>query len=660
MYSEFLKTYLDKLNNQINNALQASTDEELKSFYNSTTGRFFLNIIGETKAIFKYSAEQLVDQLSISTVTDRKIAINLAKELGYHIQRPVPAYISYNINIKDPQDPIWENINSIILDQDFELNNTDVPLKQGKPYEFFLNSANIDNNNVLYQVSKYETEFEIKKKQNFIKISLPNSKAISNNFNTDIFAPSLYSFNLDENINIIKSTVSEENINNKIIFAETNENDNLDLLFGSDTFGHIGFGKYKFTAYQSLGALANLKIQSGKIINIISPIGISLVTNSGEIIKNPDFIINKINITTSSDLTFGENADNIDDIKSKAIKSFQIRNTLVRDKDYLFILADNFNINNVNVWGDNKENIIRNMNFKNTTNTVFISSPSLKYDFKQLNTNIKFNFANNKSMIEDNFNYDNNKTTFDVVPICKQYSDNRINNCISFKTLYMLGYIHPIILYYNKAISNNHNSKILSILNTINNMSDLKNIHVYIEPEIINIDIKVSFSGNTNKTDLELKYEIIDNFNKSKSINNSVISTLNNYNLNLINIDIINNTNNSFFNNSLQQFLKSKNIDPNTIQFLNNIIEFKNIHNNQFINPINNYNLSALLQDTRTAFDIINPILGNKIIKEMLQLLYQKINYLKIYNTNNNNFNNLNSPIFFQQLNNIYFNEIKD
>ena len=124
--------------------------------------------------------------------------------------------------------------------------------------------------------------------------------------------------------------------------------------------------------------------------------------------------------------------------------------------------------------------------------------------------------------------------------------------------------------------------------------------------------------------------------------------------------NIINNTNNSFFNNSLQQFLKSKNIDPNTIQFLNNIIEFKNIHNNQFINPINNYNLSALLQDTRTAFDIINPILGNKIIKEMLQLLYQKINYLKIYNTNNNNFNNLNSPIFFQQLNNIYFNEIKD
>ncbi len=639
------------LKDAINEIILNSSDAQLKSFYNSTIGRFIFDALEISHSSFNYTAYELVDELNLSTAKSEENVIRLANEHSYHLKHKIPASVKCRVNILDVNDERWNAISNIELvggtftsligNYQF-MQLTNVPFNKSNRTDF-----------EMVQCYKKELNFTIYNKMDWTTIKLDNTENITNYFNTGLnLDAKLYLIESNGNeieYTVLRTVPTESDLETRnFVLTKVNEDKTISLIFGNGSFGNRGYGNYRFEFFETFGATANFSTPM-KTKLAFQKTGINIYDINGKIIENAPYINDLVEIYTVSDIDGGEDIDNIEDIRNKAMYSSALNNTLLNSDDYNYYIKNYYSINDVYFWGDNEENKIRQMARKENFNLTFFSSPTLKYDF-DLSKNIRYNLMTDKIGVTNNLK--NNVAFFDIIPDCDRYAHRRIDDCLSFKTLYILGRIKPIAYYYSMLYD--ENSLICNMMDNLKSKS-VETSMVYVESDKLNVNIMVNVSGNLSLSDNEMKSLIIEQYNSSSdktdfdgAVRNGLAG--NNININSINITPI-------FN--LTRF----NTDLNAIMVINEVNEFERYVVMDLVSKFGialgtYYKMSSCLNAISIFVDELLPHLVTAekvVIKSILSYCLNKYNETKYNVIQEGKFNAFDIPLIQFIISNITF-----
>ncbi len=644
---------LINLKDAINEMIYNSSDDKLKSFYNSSTGRMIFDVLELSHSSFNYSASMLADELMLTTAKTEENVIKLANELSYHIKHRVPAKVSCRVRINDVNDSRWNNISSVeLVSGEFSTTIGDYNFAQVSNFKFGKNNLSSFQ---MCQAYKKQYLFNIPSMTSWARVAIPDSIKISNYLNTGLQLDAKL-FKLENNgseteYTVIRSVPTEADLaNGNFVLSQVNSDKQLELLFGNGSFGDKGFGTYRLEYYETTGAAANHSspINTKAAYNNI---GINVYDLYGKIIPNAMFITDMFEIYTSSNVENGEDMDTIEDIRYKAMRSAALNNTLLNSNDFTYYVKDRYGIGDAYFWGDNVENNIRKFDNKDVFNTTFFTSKFNKYDF-DLAENIRYDILSNTVEVSKS-SRDYNPNSFDIVPDCDRYAHKKMDDCLSFRTLYILGRIKPIAYYY--SLLKDENSLITNIIESVSSKSVDFNM-AYIEADVININAYVTLKGTDIRTDSEIKELMLNEYNNKNtdkmnidgSFRNALVET--NYTVSKIQL-------NPTF--GLSRF----NTDLNSIMMLNSVSDFDRYTIVKIIDELKlnlgNYSkVSECLRSISRFIDTLYPYIQNaskEAVKSILTLCVNKYNETKSNAINSGNLEGLDIPLIQFNITDITF-----
>lgn len=640
---KILSKNLINLKDSINSMILNSSDKELKSFYNSSIGRSIFDICEISHSTFNYTAVELVDEVNLPTAKEESSVISLANEHSYHLKHKIPATVKCRIKITDPNDTRWDSISKIVLNGgEFVSTIGDFNFAQLVDVEF--NKSSIVEFN-LHQAYKKTFSFNISRKGDWSKVLIEGSKSMTNYINTGLSLDAkLYKIEDDESeteYNVLRSVPTESDLDDgNFVMSGVTEDKELNIMFGNGVFGNRGIGNYRFEFFETKGDQANYGSPLNTTVSF-STSGISAYDINGNEIINSNFAKDVFEIITVGEIIGGEDVDNKEDIRYKAMKSSAINNVLLNSNDFNFTVKENYGIDNVYFWGDNVENRVRKLDQKENFNLTFFTSIGTKYDF-DLPESIRYNLLSNSLEVSESIN-DYNPLSFDIVPDCDRFAHRKLDDCLSFKTLYILGRIKPIHYYY--MLLNDDNSVLCNIMKHVRSKSNDLNF-AFIEADTINVNVNVNVSGSSILSDNEVKTDIINYYNNKNTnrynidsaIRNSLAET--NYSVNSVQVVP------TF---SLTRF----NTDINSIMITNGVGEFDryvvaNIIDTLDISLKTYYKVSDCLQGISNFIDRITPYIktsNKEVIKSLLIYSINKYNETKSNVINSGNLTNLDIPL---------------
>lgn len=676
MSDTILQKNLVNLKDEINKLIQTSPYNEVKTFFNSTTGKFLIDVLEINNGAINYTVDALKDEMFFKTMKEYESVVKKASDLGYHIKRKIPAKLKYKIVINDPNN-ILNGISKIIFKgKSFNLNYNGVNLFQENSYTYNITNNNYEYYNYLVEGELIRDTFTVSQYQSFYTHLMEDqniSNYIDGNNDLDLTLYSKYygeqsnttDLNNGEYLNkpgeawkqikVFRNGITETDLSTTdgyFAFSSTNYNKSLELMFGNDTFGKKCFGDYIIEYFQTSGDLANLKIQSGTEFDIpINGIEVYDINNKK---VNSDIINGLLKLVAISNLDGGKDFESIEEIKINAVKLSSLNNTLITDTDFKFYIKYKYNVN-VNIWGDNKESKNRLGESKDMNNNIFFTSADLNYDFEENKNNIKFDILNNK-VFNDVYNNKNNIGIFDVVKNCLT-NNKKDANCISLSTLYLLGYFKPLMYYYKMGViyGDNNTSVVSKIIEDIDNKGSLNNAsYIYLTGDFLKFNINLFYTGNLIVDNNIIKTEIQNEYSINNNIIQSVNTILTKYDLIYkgVSKEYLSSTlsENISLYDYLHKYTKLRTFEIDMILSITDRIN--STFTDSYTNPIK---MSSFLQiGTNFIHKFMKYCPANKIIIiSMLSYYITKYNSLKSLIINSNNYNLFDIDFIQEDLQNI-------
>lgn len=477
---------------------------------------------------------------------------------------------------------------------------------------FLFLKNNIKINNSSY---KFINKFDNKKLENYI---FQKVNKLFNENDIKIF---------ENIINICNKIIKKNNIF-KLIEKNIVKLDNN--FYANTKLSRFLNSKNIFNYFKFDGVIINNNIEKNRLYSLIAINYYNKIYNLNSKINNSD--LKQINTKCSIIFTEKQNIDTwITLIKSyipeskicKIITKKELKNIYNKD-----ILNIDFLIINVN--------FINNNYFKNYYNKYKIEDNKLFYN---LIINSIYDNLFNKNILNEKFNnlyiFKWNNIIYDDIEKIESVDKNNFINYLSINNIkyYLLNNnINDIILNYivkNSIID--IKNKVDNQLLYINNLNiDYDNFYNFVKTELLIKDNKKSniiynfIKVSLDDIELNLYNNLFDLDNKNKSL---FLMNLNDYNFNINTIDKLNNINESYYNNLI-------NNEYDKIEILNNFFKNKD-EKDTFNNFINGYFNKNILNND----DIDENILITKI-KSIINKYKLKIDYFKniINNLDNNNF----------------------
>ncbi len=647
--------YLVNLREKIQTLIESSNDDKVTKFFNSTIGNHLQSVLEISHSSFNYTADRLADDLFLSSVKTYENAVELAKSLGYHIRRPVPASLKYSVIIDDPNNDL-SNVEKISFEgKDFSINFNGVSLIQENTYTYYLDGVNYEGYNYLVEGSILTKNLALSRYESFNEVIIDDS-TLSNyiGLNTDIDL-SLYSEYYDENFKVIRDVIDEDLINDPYIcFSETNSDKTLTILFGNDKIGAVGYGNFTAEYLSTSGSDANMLITKSDEVTLNSSTGLRAWDKKGNEITNTDFLLPYIRLVASTNLDGGEDYESKEEIRVNATKFYALKGSLNNDSDYEFYVKNKYNLDDINFWSDKKEVDNRVGELKDLNKVVFFADDSLDYDFaEKTNIDVKFDILNNEVSIKKD--YINEDVVFNIVKNCDEIEDE-FNDCLSLKTLYLTGFFKPLVLYYlNKVDYSQSSSSLVSdIIQDIDNRGIMGSMYVFLRPDILDLNLTVNYTGNPSVSFTKLEEEIKNKYDITNDIQTSVSSILDNYDMvnKYINYNFINTSNLNDI--SLIEYLNNRNIrffERKILNLINdkydNIFIYtfdETIKISEFLKLSNKY-LRHVFSITESEF----------LVKNLLRYFVYKYRVLKSLIINNEEFEKLDIEFIDFNISNIRF-----
>lgn len=632
------------LTDKVNELISTSNSEEVKSFFNSSLGTFFIELLVSTYETNNYAIITSINELFFDSVVEYSNAIRLANNLGYHVKRKIPAKIYYSIIFNDST--LFNNVSRIkFKGGEFFINYNGYTLYQRYDYDYFVNTRVGDGDNYLVEGNLSTSNFNITNFSSYNEVLIENeniSNYIGNSSSLDL---SVYSQYYDEDYLVIRDSVNEDDISSSeyICFCETTPNKYIKIIFGNDSIGKIPYGRIAATYFTTSGSDANNGISSGETFESLNNTGIEMYDLDGNMISNIDTYLSSMSLVFDSSLSNGYDFESIKEIGINSRKFFSLNNTLNNKSDFEYYLKNKYNLNDNKVWGSGSE-----INFRDSidySNLVLFTSSLLDYGDVLVDTDssILFNIYSNISWIENTNTYnrlsDRSGSIFEVVTQCDD-SINTVtktgNPCISLGTLYLLGYFKPITLFYNNVMDKNYDTEVSRIINDLNNKSTIGLYGAFLNSFKINLDVTIyyktlgaiktyveenstiDFNKLTDKS-LSALVKIVNEYGKTSVNYNDVYLEINNKRFNITSVEqtLLEYMNNNLSNPSIVNAVNimSKKYAPNVIydNSLETPMKMSNFiyESNMFLNEMfkifgHDYNVTKVLLDYFVKKSIYN------------------------------------------------------
>lgn len=681
MSDTVLNSNLVNLKDKINQLIKTSSSAELKSFFQSTTGKFLIDVLQISHGSFNYTVDALKDEMFFGTMVDYNSVVEKASDLGYHIKRLIPAKMKYNVQINDPNNRLNGISRIVFKGREFKLDYNGVNLIQENSYTYYLNKTNYDYYNYLVEGQLVNDTFTVNSFTNFFKHYLDDtniSNYIDSNNDLDLKLYSKYygeESNLNDiangvalgqgsvpykYINVFRNGITESDINlndGYYAFSSTTSDKELEIMFGNGTFGKVGYGDYIIEYLRTNGNTANQKIKSGDTINIPTS-GIEVYDINGNLLDS-SIVAGLVQIVTTTDLDGGMDYETSEDIKFNAVKLSALNNTLVTDKDFEYLINYKYNVN-MNVWGDNYEAKNRMGEVKDLNNMVFLTSPDLVYDFEENINNIKFNILENRVYMNTGYSSKNKNGVFNVVKNCSAENVKR-GDCISLSSLYLMGFFKPLMYYYKMGVvyGDNTTSAVSKIIDEIDNKGSLNNCsYVFINGDFLDFNANIYYSGNLTVDTSTIKTEIKTDFAVTKNLVQSVNKVLTKYGLNYNGISKDYLTVNTFENKSLYDFLSLTTLRKFEVDMVMSIVDRMNTNFHKALTtPMR---MSQFLRNgTSFIHEFMKHCPPNKtVITSVMSYYINKYNALKSLIINQGNYNLLDIKFISEDLTDVTLTKV--
>lgn len=134
MSDNITESNLVNLKEKIEKLIQTSPYDEVKSFFNSTTGKFLIDVLEISNSSMNYTNDLLKDESFFQTMTEYDSVVKKASSLGYHIKRMIPAKIKYNIEVDDPENRLNGVSKIVFKGREFTIDKDGINLVQENSY----------------------------------------------------------------------------------------------------------------------------------------------------------------------------------------------------------------------------------------------------------------------------------------------------------------------------------------------------------------------------------------------------------------------------------------------------------------------------------------------------------------------------------------------
>jgi len=384
-YEEIIQQVNDKLN----------SDERFANFRESAIAQTLVEIFAGTVDIVNYYLERRAEESFFDTARLRSSVIMLARQLGYVVQRPVPAEASIKLKLKgnfagivNANDQLQIPFQSVFSFGGFKyiLKNTltislspyvDRMNAQGNAFESDFIELDIEGNDIeIVQGEIKEKVFEGSTNpqvgSTFQLYRIDDTEASNRYGSEDYTVPvtkvwvgnvkndnTEYTIDRRSLINweVIDAATGGETVD--VCVLRTSITEGLELLFGDGRFAELGAttsGQGAQTSFENVylqylatkGSLANQTGVKGKKLTFSGKV----FTNTGQDITD------KVEFNFKSNITGGADMEDIDSIRINAPNIYYTLDRLVSKVDYtnyLRSLTSPIDIKNAIAWGEQEE-----------------------------------------------------------------------------------------------------------------------------------------------------------------------------------------------------------------------------------------------------------------------------------------------------------------
>lgn len=387
---------------QINDKL--SNDSRFKNFRESAIAKMLIEIFAGVTDFTNYYIERRAEESYLETAELKSSIIQLAKQLGYVITRPIPSNASISITLKGGS--AFNSISAgdyILFPQysEFEYQGTKFILK--KSYKYVFTVGDVTNlattgyeKTITYALQDTEDIYQLYKDADLVNITDTetidlvqgerktytingeDNEQVGKNFqiykiNDDTFSnyygsedfdvpvtevsisgsgSSARDFSIDRRSLITQSSLLGATGAADVCVIRTALDGAVELLFGDGNYASLG------AETTQDDVIVNYLSTLGANANLIGVIGEKITCNTSLSISNGSPISNSIDFKLTTNITDGANIESNDSIKNSAPSIYYALDRLVTNDDYvayLKSLTSPINTKNALAWGEQEE-----------------------------------------------------------------------------------------------------------------------------------------------------------------------------------------------------------------------------------------------------------------------------------------------------------------
>ena len=384
-FLNYAKISYDEIVSQINDKLKA--DDRFANFRESSIAQMMVEIFSATVELMTHHIERRAEETFFDTAQLRSSVISLSRQLGYSIQRPIPAQASIQITVKgDISSNLGDNGSALQIplqsifsytdlnffnDSTITINITeDLINEMAQQGDSFSHTFTVDYiSNKLNIVEGTITDFTIDGVSNvlvgqkFQQYKIEDT-TFSNIYGADDFNNKVtrvwVGTNKDTEYAIDKRSLINWQLTSNVLtsgaqntcLVRTSNTEGIDILFGDGGFAQIGA---KTQADNITIQYLSTKGSKGNRAGII---GEKLTFNGTVLTPNGTDVTNNLTFNFLSNPVGGADMESINSIRMNAPAIYYTLDRLVTAKDYsnfLKTLSSPITIKNAIAWGEQEE-----------------------------------------------------------------------------------------------------------------------------------------------------------------------------------------------------------------------------------------------------------------------------------------------------------------
>ncbi|MFW6377726.1 MAG: hypothetical protein ACOCZ5_03670, partial [bacterium] len=380
---------------QINNIF--NSDPRFENFRESAIAQTIVEIFAGTVDLLNYNLERRAEECFIDTAKLKSSIILLAKQLGYVVQRPIPAEAKLNVRLfgdltskgiaagSTMQIPIYSAFNydgkKFILRNTFSYTFTEEDVanisSDGSDFEKNITVDDTGEDIIILQGERKSkvilgtTNQQIGEKFQLYKI---DDKTFSNKYGTEDYDNPITTISVGESEESAetysidrRSIINQESLENfvagdskKVCLIRTSNDEKIELVFGDAQYAALGAnvdGSGVSTSYDNI--YINYLSTEGSKGNKVGIIKEKLDPDFSVFVDGND-ITSNLEYTFKTNLTNGADLEDEESIKINAPNIYYSLDRLVSKKDYITYLkslTSPINVKNAIAWGEQDEMI---------------------------------------------------------------------------------------------------------------------------------------------------------------------------------------------------------------------------------------------------------------------------------------------------------------